>query len=130
MKLSLDTNAYAKLIQGDTAVADALEKAEDIYISAVVAGELFSGFALGSKAKQNNDILEDFLDNEAKIVAITRSTAVWYAQIFKHLKSHGTPIPTNDIWIASAAFETGSGLLTFDKHFTLVPGLMVLAPEF
>ncbi len=37
----------------------------------------------------------------------------------------GTPIPINDVWIASHAMETGSVVITYDKHFNLVPGLRV-----
>jgi tRNA(fMet)-specific endonuclease VapC len=38
-------------------------------------------------------------------------------------KKSGTPIPINDAWIAAHALETGSVLVTFDEHFTAVPGL-------
>jgi predicted nucleic acid-binding protein len=39
------------------------------------------------------------------------------------LKQKGTPIPLNDVWIASHCIETGSVLISFDKHFKNVPGL-------
>jgi tRNA(fMet)-specific endonuclease VapC len=129
MKISLDTNAYTKLMQGHKTIADELEKAEELFLSAIVIGELLLGFSMGSRAKENARQFEDFIENEATIVTITRNMADRYAAIFKHLKTHGTPIPTNDIWIAAAAFETGSVLATYDTHFTLVPGLMVIAPE-
>jgi tRNA(fMet)-specific endonuclease VapC len=129
MKISLDTNAYTKLMQGHKPIADELEKAEELFLSTIVIGELFSGFSMGAKAKENALQLEDFIENEATIVTITRNIADRYAALFKHLKIHGTPIPTNDIWIAAAAFETGSMLASYDAHFALVPGLMVLAPK-
>jgi len=128
MKISLDTNAYTRLMQGHKGIAEELEKADEIFLSAVVIGELFSGFSLGSKTKENIRLFEDFIDNEAATVDITRNVAGRYATIFKHLKTSGTPIPTNDIWIAAAAFETGSVLATYDTHFNLVPGLMITAP--
>ena len=129
MKISLDTNAYTKLMQGHKTMAEELEKADELFLSTIVIGELFSGFSMGSRSKENARQFEDFIEHEATLVPITRNVAIRYAAIFKHLKTQGTPIPTNDIWIAAAAFETGSTLVTYDTHFALVPGLMVLAPE-
>ena len=34
-------------------------------------------------------------------------------------------IPTNDIWIAAHAFESGAELLTLDRHFFNVDGLVL-----
>ena len=39
------------------------------------------------------------------------------------LKDSGTPIPINDVWIAAHAMETGSVLISYDTHFTMVAGL-------
>ena len=41
---------------------------------------------------------------------------------------NGTPIPENDIWIAAAALETGSRLVSFDTDFDNVGGLVRIAP--
>ena len=49
-----------------------------------------------------------------------------FGYLIKILRTQGTPIPTNDIWIAASTMETGSILLSSDKHFNDVPGLMVL----
>ena len=40
-----------------------------------------------------------------------------------HLKKNGTPIPTNDIWIAASTLEAGGVLFTHDKHFLKIPML-------
>jgi predicted nucleic acid-binding protein len=39
------------------------------------------------------------------------------------LKKAGQPLPLNDVWIAAHALETGSVLVTYDSHFSDVPGL-------
>jgi tRNA(fMet)-specific endonuclease VapC len=44
------------------------------------------------------------------------------------LKRQGTPIPTNDIWIAATALENGGRIVAYDSHFEAVPGLIVEAP--
>ena len=46
--------------------------------------------------------------------------------IFNLLKRKGTPIPTNDIWVAAAMMECGGRLFTRDKHFLDVPMLDTL----
>jgi predicted nucleic acid-binding protein len=47
-----------------------------------------------------------------------------YGRLIKILRKQGTPIPTNDVWIASAALEKGAKLLTFDAHFNNIPGIV------
>jgi len=37
-------------------------------------------------------------------------------------------MPTNDIWIAATVLETGARLVSYDGHFTVVPGVQVEAP--
>ena len=44
------------------------------------------------------------------------------------LRRQGTPIPTNDLWIAATALETGARLISYDARFQHVPGLIVIAP--
>ncbi|MDD5673093.1 MAG: type II toxin-antitoxin system VapC family toxin [Chitinivibrionales bacterium] len=129
MKVSLDTNAYTKFVQGHRPLSELLERAEEIFISPIVLGELIAGFTLGSRRRENIMVLKDFLDTEASAeCAITKDVAERYAFLFADLRAKGTPIPTNDLWIAAAALETGSRLISYDDHFKKVPGLVVLAP--
>ncbi len=41
------------------------------------------------------------------------------------LKTAGAPIPLNDVWISAQALEAGGWLITFDRHFRRVPGLLL-----
>jgi tRNA(fMet)-specific endonuclease VapC len=59
---------------------------------------------------------------------VTTDIAERYGILISQLTRQGTPISTNDIWIAAAALETGSRLVTYDSHFRHVPGLIVLGP--
>jgi tRNA(fMet)-specific endonuclease VapC len=43
------------------------------------------------------------------------------------LKKAGTPIPTNDIWIAALAVEHSLVLYSRDAHFDRFPGIPRLA---
>jgi tRNA(fMet)-specific endonuclease VapC len=63
-----------------------------------------------------------------QLVTVDAFVADRYGILVKILRKMGTPIPTNDIWIAAAALETGSRLVTYDSHFDCIPGLLVIAP--
>src|SRR4051812_153753 len=54
---------------------------------------------------------------------VTQTTADRFGRIAAALRKAGTPIPSNDIWIAAHAFETGAELVTYDKHFESIRGL-------
>ena len=47
-----------------------------------------------------------------------------YTRIAAQLKRQGTPIPTNDIWIAAQTMEHGAELITSDHHFERISGLV------
>ena len=45
-------------------------------------------------------------------------------KIYANLRRKGTPIPSNDMWLAAQCLETGAELATMDKHFRSVDGLI------
>jgi tRNA(fMet)-specific endonuclease VapC len=45
------------------------------------------------------------------------------------LKQQGTPLPTNDIWIAAIALERGAQLVIMDSHFDDIPGVFATGWE-
>jgi predicted nucleic acid-binding protein len=59
------------------------------------------------------------------VLDVGGQTAERYAAIFAFLRRQGTPIPTNDIWIAASAMEHGLSVLTRDPHFKKVPQVLV-----
>ncbi len=126
-KVLIDTNIYSLAMRGDRHVTDALKKIDQIGISAISIGELFSGFKGGNFEEKNKTELNIFLDSpRVMIFPIDVETADFYASILNNLKSKGTPIPTNDIWIAAVAFQNGFKLFSKDKHFNVIPGLIQL----
>jgi len=124
-KLLLDTNAYSKLVNlSDRSVKEAIEETETVFISTIILGELLSGFKRGSLEKKNRELLNRFLDKPTvEIVSLNKETAEIYADVLLNLIRKGTPIPTNDIWIAASAIEHGAVLVTYDTHFLKIPGL-------
>jgi tRNA(fMet)-specific endonuclease VapC len=129
MKICLDTCAYSKLTLRPVELVEILDIADSIYIPTVVMGELFTGFSLGNREKENRSSFAKFLElQDVKVVTIDPAIADRYSMLVKILRKQGTPIPTNDIWIAAATLETGSRLITYDAHFNCIPGLACIAP--
>ncbi len=123
----IDTNIYSLAMKNDSYATEVLKKAEKIYVCSIVMGELLSGFRFGAKFEKNMTLFNEFLDSpRVLIVDITEKTALHYSQIFLDLKRAGTPIPTNDMWIAAVAKEHGTAVATADKHFQSVPGLLLI----
>ena len=52
-------------------------------------------------------------------------TAEFYALIVKQLREKGKPIPTNDIWIAASAMRHSLALISHDRHFEAIKGLLL-----
>jgi predicted nucleic acid-binding protein len=130
MKRLLDTNAYVALKRGDEAVASIVRASSRLAFSTIVIGELLFGFRNGSRLAKNVAELDAFLsDARVEVVPVTQTTADRFGRIAASLRKAGQPIPTNDIWIAAHAFETGAELVTFDAHFAAVPGLVWLQPS-
>ena len=125
----VDTSAYSQLMRGREALRVRLEEADTVYVPATVLGELYAGFEMGSRLRDHAAELHEFLQQPGVSVVHTgENVAERYGKLVQQLRAQGTPIPTNDIWIAAAALETGSRLLGYDAHFEHVPGLIVEAP--
>ncbi len=125
-KILLDTNAYVKYLMGDENVLNLLSKADIVYLSIFVLGELYAGFRGGNKFEHNIGYLEQFRKKSTvQIINGSGETAEIFGQIKNNLKKNGTPLPINDIWIASHAIETGSIIVTYDAHFLKIPGLRI-----
>lgn len=126
-KVLIDTNIYSLAMRGDAAVVGALRKIGRIGLSAISVGELLSGFRGGLKEAKNREELNVFMDSPRVTVhPVDEETGDFYASILNNLRAAGTPIPTNDIWIAAAAFQHGYHLFTADAHFERVLGLVQL----
>jgi tRNA(fMet)-specific endonuclease VapC len=125
VKVLLDTNAYSALMRGHAEVADHVRRSELVVLSAVVVGELLFGFGLGSREARNRKQLETFLENEhVALLPVSFTTADRFARVATVLRRKGRPIPTNDVWIAAHALETGANLLSSDEHFGAIDGLV------
>ena len=129
-RIVLDTSAYSEYLKGNQAVKQIIQQSDEISLTPVIVGELLAGFVKGRYEKKNRDLLKEFLKSpRVSIMEIDEETSERYAIIVNYLREHGTPIPTNDIWIAASAMQYGLKILTIDKHYLKIPLVLVEIPE-
>jgi predicted nucleic acid-binding protein len=122
VKIFLDTSAYSAFMRGHDKILNLIRQAERIVVNPIVLGELLAGFRLGKREAKNHGLLERFLDSpRVASLPIDDGTARRYSDIVEHLRRSGTPIPTNDLWIAASAMQHGFILVSTDTHFEKVP---------
>ena len=124
MRLALDTNRYTDLCRGDASVLTIVESADAVWLPFVVVGELHAGFTLGNKGPQNEATLRRFLlKANTGILYADEQTTYHYATVYRQLRKQGTPIPTNDMWIAALLLQHSLTLCDRDRHFDALPQL-------
>ena len=118
----LDTNALSAAADGYPAILAVLADADQVAIPVIALGEYRYGIAQSrhraSYAKWLIGLLQDCL-----VLDANEPTTHYYAEIILELKRTGTPIPTNDIWIAALCRQHALPLLSRDRHFDLVRGV-------
>ena len=127
MRLALDTNSYTDLCRGVPQVVEHLESAATIYLPLIVVGELRTGFAVGSQGSENERVLQQFLVQPGvEMLLPDEETTFHYSAVYRQLRTQGTPIPTNDMWIAAVVLQHGLILLHRDRHFDPLPQLATI----
>jgi len=124
VRLALDTNRYTDLCRGNLAVVETIERADEVWLPFVVLGELRAGFAVGSQGSRNEAILRRFLlKPRVGVLYADEQTTHHYASLYRQLRKQGTPIPTNDMWIAALVLQHSLVLFARDAHFDVLPQL-------
>lgn len=124
MRLALDTNRYTDLCRGIAAVAETIEAADEVWLPFIVLGELRAGFAVGTQGPRNEAILRRFLLKPGvDVLYADEQTTHHYASVYRQLRKQGTPMPTNDMWIAALVLQHSLLLYDRDAHFDALPQL-------
>ena len=124
MKLLIDSNRFIDFCAGDSAVVDTFEQATLLVIPFVVLAEIRAGSAVLKRGDAQVRVLNKLLQQPGVRTAhSTDATAHHYAAIYGRLRKAGTPIPTNDIWIAALAIEHSLLLYSRDAHFDRIPSI-------
>ena len=120
-RICLDTSAYSQFKRGSRDVVGAVTRARGVLVPAVVLGELRTGFLLGKRADENEAELREFLAHPVvRVLEVDDEAASRYAEIVVDLRRAGTPVPTNDVWIAALAAREGATVVTYDAHFAAI----------
>jgi tRNA(fMet)-specific endonuclease VapC len=124
VRIALDTNRYVDFCKGVPEVVDRLRRVEWIGMPLVVLAELRAGFLCGDRSAANERNLIAFLDSpRVEVVYPDDATTHHYARLYRQLREQGTPIPTNDLWIAALVLENDLQLFARDSHFDRLPQL-------
>ena len=127
MRVALDTNRYVDLCKGFTETVALLEAAEEILLPFVVLGELRAGFAHGRRTAENERLLRRFLMKDGvRVLYADDHTTHHYAAVYRQLRKQGTPIPTNDMWLAALVVQHNLVLHARDRHFDHLPQLALV----
>jgi predicted nucleic acid-binding protein len=120
----LDTSAYSEFKRGDHRLNSWITGENTILVPYIVVGELKAGFAAGNRQQDNLLQLERFLQSpNVSVINLSEAQTSMYGNLYATLRQTGKHVGTNDMWIASAALETGNMLLTVDSDFRRIPGL-------
>lgn len=124
MRLALDANRYTDLCRGDSFAIHTIEHADEVWLPVIVLGELRAGFAVGNQGARNEAVLRRFLlKSGVRVLFADEQTTHHYAAVYQQLRKQGTPIPTNDMWIASLVLQHSLVLFARDAHFDVLPQL-------
>jgi predicted nucleic acid-binding protein len=125
-RILLDTSAYSAYTGGHPDLQEPVRHALTVHLSVVVVGELLAAFLKGGRRRQNETRLREFgAEPRVRVLHVDDETGVRYAAIHDYLRRQGTPVPTNDVWIAATAAQHGLRLLTLDRHFLQIPQVIV-----
>ena len=120
----LDTNIVIALFADEATVKARLATAAEVFVPAVVLGELYVGARKSGQPAANLAKVEQFAAATA-VLPSDAATARHYGEVKDGPRLKGRPIPENDVWIAAVVLQHGRTLVSCDAHFGDVDGLQV-----
>jgi tRNA(fMet)-specific endonuclease VapC len=128
VRILIDSNRFIDFCAGEMKVVDAFEQAALVVVPFLVLAEIRVGAHSIKRGDAQVRILGELLQQPGvRVVHSSDSTTHHYAALYERLRKAGTPIPTNDLWIAALAIEHELVLYSRDAHFDLIPSIPRLA---
>ena len=124
MEVILDTNIIIDIFKDKSTLKLENTIKSEVFISVVSIGELYFVAQNSNNISKHRLQIDDFLKT-VSIIEINEKIAQEYRNIRAKLKKAGTPIPENDIWIATCALTKNMLLISNDKHFQNIIGLNI-----
>lgn len=118
----LDTNGLSAVADGDPDIEPMIRHATEVVIPVIVLGEYRYGISQSRERKRYEQWLVDYLPT-FQVLELDTATTIPYAAIRLELKKAGTPIPSNDVWIAALCRQYDLPVASRDRHFDLVLGI-------
>ena len=106
MRILIDSNRFIDFWAGEPSVIDAFEQAALLVVPFIVLAEIRVGTQSIKRGDVQACILGELLQQlGVRVAHSSDATTHHYATLYARLKKAGTPIPTNDLWIAALAIE-------------------------
>jgi tRNA(fMet)-specific endonuclease VapC len=122
VRIALDSNRYTDLCRNVPEAVAVVEEAVEVWLPFVILAELRAGFSLGQRGRENERTLTRFLRQPGvDVLFADDATTHHYASLYRQLRNQGTPIPTNDLWIAALVLQHDLLLCARDRHFDHLP---------
>jgi tRNA(fMet)-specific endonuclease VapC len=122
----LDTNIIIALFADEVGVREKLANSSEVFLPSIAIGELYYGARKSGQPRENISRIDE-LAADSVILECNLETARCYGDIKNALRLKGRPLPENDIWIAAIAFQYDLVLITRDRHFNEIEGLLLEA---
>lgn len=122
----IDTNAAIAAMEDFAILTSRLGLDVQLYVSLITVGELSFGAYRSARVEQNLRRMDLFL-HDIVVLPFDRATADEYGRVYSELRRKGRPIPVNDMWIAAQARQYDMPLVTRDRHFQHVEGLICVS---
>jgi tRNA(fMet)-specific endonuclease VapC len=121
----LDTNGLSALAEGEPGLESLLRRAAQVAIPVIVLGEYRYGISQSRNHIHYEQWLAEYLPG-FRILDVDERTTISYTAVRRELKKAGTPIPSNDVWIAALCCQHSLPLLSRNRHFDAVSGIIRL----
>jgi predicted nucleic acid-binding protein len=115
----LDTNALSALLDRDAALLEIIGQLRELSLPVIVLGEYRFGITISKRRHEYEAWLARDL-SLFRVLPVIEETSVHYAAIRSELKASGSPIPSNDAWIAALARQHRLPIVSRDAHFDSV----------
>ena len=125
MGVLIDTSVLVAVERGHVDLEETLNRNVEYGLSVVSAAELLHGVhrVTGKRAHARSAYVESLFAS-LPVLPVDLTVARAYARTSAELARAGTPIDSNDIWIAATAIAHGFELLAFGGDFDRIPGVV------
>ncbi len=123
--IAVDTNVISALLRGKEQDLPS----DELFVPYAVVAELQAGAAAGDSPSKNKVLLDSFLEDNHLTTSpgLLPEVIPFYTQIYSYLRTRGTPVSPNDLWIAAECMCLSLPLLTFDSDFQKIPQIILVA---